>query len=78
MSNMEEQKEHCPNIAQYIVPWAGKLYNYCEIHANAICEIGEIISSPIQVKKIITLEQCEGANDLEKYEKVIDMKNKKG
>ncbi len=64
---MEEKKEHCPNVAQFIVPWAGKLYNYCEVHANAICNIGEVIGAPIQVKPIVTLGHCEGANDLEKY-----------
>ena len=72
MNNMEEKEEHCPNVAQFIVPWAGKLYSYCEIHANSICNIGKVIGSPVQVKKIVTLEQCEGANDLEKYKKAID------
>ena len=64
---MEEKKEHCPNVAQFIVPWGGKLYSYCEIHANRICSIGMAMGVSVQVKKIVTLEQCEGANDLEKY-----------
>ena len=61
---MEKQKEHCPNVAEFIVPWAGKLYSYCESHANQVCKIGEVMGAPIQVKRIIALRKCEGKNDL--------------
>ena len=60
---MEEQKEHCPNVAEYIVPWAGKLHSCCEAHANRMCKIGEVMGAPIQVKRIVgfnTLKKCEG------------------
>lgn len=62
-----KEKKHCPNKAQFIVPWAGKLYNYCKIHANGMCALSQAIGAPIQVREIVSNDNCEGANDLEEY-----------
>ena len=58
-------KEHCPNKAQFIVPWANKPYIYCKIHTASICAIGKAIGAPIQVQPITTDTNCEGIDDIE-------------
>ncbi len=63
MSNTDK-KENCPNKAEFIVPWAGKLYNYCGDHANRLRGIGEVIGASLEMKPITTDEKCDGTNDL--------------
>jgi len=63
----EFDKNKCPNMGGFMVPWGGKILKLCHVHANGMVVLGNVIGSPIQIEPIITFEQCEGANDLEEY-----------
>lgn len=60
-------KNKCPNTAIVAVPWAGKIFEYCQMHANRIVVLGNAIGSPVEWRRMITDSQCEGANDLHEY-----------
>ena len=67
MKIIKRDKNKCPNNAGFAVPWGGKIYKYCSVHANGIVVLGNVIVNPTRPEMIITNEQCEGANDLEEY-----------
>lgn len=67
--NEEFDKNKCPNTASIAVPWAGKILELCEVHANGIVVLGNVIGSPVQPKRILSNQQCQGNNDLEEYTK---------
>lgn len=64
----EFDKDKCPNTASIAVPWAGKILDYCEVHANGIVVLGNVIGSPVQPRRIVSEDQCQGNNDLDQYE----------
>lgn len=64
-------KKKCPNIAIYLVPWAGSIMSLCVVHAKGMSALGAVIGSPIQIRPLggENDEQCQGPDDLEEYKK---------
>ncbi len=58
-----ETTKNCQNKAKFILAWGGKLYRYCEDHANELCIIGQAIGTNIDVQIIITDDYCEKKNE---------------
>jgi len=70
---MKEQTE-CNEAARMTLPWAGKLLNYCPVHANQIAALGQAMGSPIQAQLIPSTAsyQCESNEPLTDEEKVLN------
>ena len=72
---MTDQKEHCPNNAEFVMPWAGKLMNYCEVHTRGMRALAGAMGYPMEVRKLLGEHECMGANDLEEYKKAEEEAN---
>lgn len=53
----------CPRKSIFAVPWAGEIKMACEIHANDLRVLGNVIGSPVEVRPVVTGEPCYGQDD---------------
>ena len=56
---IDEQTNRCDSKkANFVVPWAGALKMCCEEHAHQFEVLGNVIGSPVEVRRIKTKEKC--------------------
>ena len=61
---MDDKK--CPNNAEVIVPWAGKILKGCKKHANAMAILGNVMGAPVEARALPPKsDKCEFQDDLE-------------
>lgn len=48
----------CSEPAELIVTWANKEGNYCRYHATGLVKLGDLLGSPVPVRKIIGTDSC--------------------
>ena len=59
------KEEKCPNRAEAIVPWAGKIMKGCLPHCRNMATLGVVIGNPVEIRTLPpTLDNCEFNNDL--------------
>jgi len=71
---MEKIKTKCTETARITLPWGGKLYNYCPVHANQLVMLGNAMGSPIrgQLIPLGALMECENPECLTDEEKELN------
>jgi len=67
---MNDQSQ-CPNIAVYMVPWAGRILKACHVHTRALQALARAIGSPVEVQPVGQgiIEPCYSIDDLEEFKK---------
>lgn len=71
---MKEEIKKCTENAKIMVPWGGKILNYCPVHANQIVMLGNAIGNTIKAKRIsdTTIMECESHTPLTDEEKELN------
>lgn len=61
-----ENNNQCKETAKIRVPWAGKIYKYCPVHANNIALLSQVMGGNFKAELIRKADwcPCEGADDL--------------
>lgn len=59
-------REKCNEIAQFVVPWAGKTLLFCERHTREISALGGAMGTPLEARPINTTDECEQIEEAEK------------
>lgn len=68
-----EKETKCTEMARITLPWGGKLFNYCPVHANQLVLLGNAMGSPIRPQMLpqnVTME-CENGTPLTEEEKEL-------
>lgn len=70
----QSQGEQCDEIARIILPWGGKLLNYCPVHANQIAMLANAMGSPVRAQLLPDTSriQCQSKTPLTEEEKEIN------
>lgn len=69
-----ETSFQCTELAKVILPWGGKLLNYCPVHANQIVMLANAMSAPIQAQLLPETSsiQCQSKTPLTDEEKELN------
>lgn len=70
---MKNKIEKCTALARISLPWAGRILNYCPIHANQLVILANGMGSPIkpQMLSLSCIMECESNMPLTKDEKKL-------
>lgn len=65
--------EQCQEVARIVLPWGGKLLNYCPFHANQIVMLGNAMGNPIQAQLLprLPVTMCQSKTPLTAEEKEL-------
>lgn len=55
----------CPNKAEYIYPWSGKLMHACHQHTNAMRAVAQAIGAVFSAEPLVNGMMCQHKDDLE-------------
>lgn len=72
MSDTNEKK--CTERATIMLPWASKMINCCNVHANKLCAIAEELERPLTAYRIGAKinKECECMGELTEQEKQLN------
>lgn len=64
----------CQEQARIILPWGGRLLNYCPVHANQIVMVGNAMGSPVQAQRmpLTPFVKCQSNEVLSEEESVMN------